>query len=139
MKISPYISFNGNCAQAVAFYAQALSVEPEIMHYKDAPPENGYESPKEEDELIMHAQLTIGGETMMFCDVPTTYPVTVGTNFAVMAEFDTQDAATAAFNALKDGGDVGMELQKTFWSEWFGSLIDKFGVAWNISIGCPKD
>jgi PhnB protein len=47
-------------------------------------------------------------------------------------------AATAAFNALKDGGEVCMELQETFWSKCFGSLTDKFGVNWNISIGCPQ-
>jgi uncharacterized glyoxalase superfamily protein PhnB len=27
-----------------------------------------------------------------------------------------------------------MELQKTFWSEFFGSLVDKFGGSWMIMV-----
>jgi len=56
-----------------------------------------------------------------------------------MAEFDTVTAATEIFNALKEGGEVFMELQETFWSKCFGSLKDKFGINWNISIGCPQE
>jgi PhnB protein len=54
-----------------------------------------------------------------------------------MAEFDSTEKAKTAFEALKKDGEVSMELQETFWSKCFGSLTDKFGVCWNISIGCP--
>jgi len=138
MKISPYISFQGKCEEAVKFYEQAFGTKAELMRYKDAPPEDGYQPPTGTENLIMHAQFDIGGETVMLCDVPPEHPVKFGENIAIMVEFDDKESAAKAFGVLKTGGEVGMELQKTFWSELFGSLTDKFGINWNISIGCPK-
>ncbi|MDR0325442.1 MAG: VOC family protein [Oscillospiraceae bacterium] len=137
MRICPYVAFNGNCAEAVAFYEKAFKVKAEIMRYKDAPPEDGYQAPEGTENLVMHAQFELGGAMVMLCDVPPENPVTVGDNITIMAEFDATAAATAAFNILKEGGEVIMELQETFWSKCFGSLTDKFGINWNISIGCP--
>jgi len=45
---------------------------------------------------------------------------------------------STVFAALKEGSKVSMELQETFWSKCFGSLTDKFGIIWNISIECPE-
>ena len=137
MKISPYISFSGNCEEAIAFYEKAFNVKVEIMRYKDAPPDSGYETPKGTENLVMHAQFELGGEIVMLCDTPPEYPVTSGNNIAIMAEFDNAETAKKMFEALKEGGEVGMEIQETFWSKCFGSLTDKFGINWNISIGCP--
>ena len=136
MRICPYISFTGNCEEAVRFYEKAFNVKAEIMRYKDAPPDNGQETPAGTENLVMHAQFELGGEMLMFCDTPPDYPVKAGDNIAIMAEFDDAATAKKAFEALKEGGEVGMELQETFWSKCFGSLTDKFGLNWNISIGC---
>lgn len=137
MKISPYVSFNGNCAEAVAFYEKVFNVKAEIMRYKDAPPENGYQTPAGTENLVMHAQFEIGGEMIMLCDTPPENAVSVGGNITIMAEFDSPHSAKSVFDALKEGGEVGMELQETFWSKCFGSLTDPFGISWHISIGCP--
>jgi len=136
MRICPYVSFSGNCEEAVAFYEKAFNVKADIMRYKDAPSDNGYMPLEGTENLIMHAQFELGGATVMLCDTPPEYPITFGDNIVIMAEFDTADAAKAAFDALKEGGEVSMEIQETFWSKCFGSLTDKFGIGWNISIGC---
>jgi len=139
MRICPYLSFNGNCAEVVAHYEKAFNVKATVMRYSDAPPSEGYQPPPGAENHIMHAQLEVGGAALMLCDMPPQYPVKTGDHFGVMVEFDSPDAAKAAFEVLREGGEVEMELQKTFWSECFGSLTDKFGVAWNISIGCPAE
>jgi PhnB protein len=138
MRICPYVAFNGNCAEAVALYEKAFGVKAEIMRYKDAPPEDGYQAPESTKNLVMHAQFELGGEMVMLCDVPPDSPVKIGENIAIMAEFDDVDTLKAVFAALREGGEVSMELQKTFWSECFGSLTDKFGIMWNLSVGCPQ-
>ena len=134
MKISPYISFGGNCAEAVAFYEKVFNVKANIVRYKDAPPESGYQAPAGTENFVMHAQLEIGSEAIMFSDMPPEYPVTVGNNITITVEFDDTDTATAAFDILKAGGQVAMELGETFWSKCFGTLTDKFGINWNITI-----
>jgi PhnB protein len=138
MKISPYIAFNGNCAEVVAFYEKVFNVKAEIIRYKDAPAEQGYQTPSGSENFVMHAQFELDGESIMLCDVPPEMPVTIGDNITIMAEFDDAASATAAFDALKQGGEIYMELQETFWSKLFGSLTDKFGISWNISVGCPE-
>jgi PhnB protein len=138
MKISPYIAFNGNCKEAVEFYEKVFNVKAEIMYYKDAPAENGYETTAANENLVMHAQFAIDNEIIMLCDVPPESPVKIGDNITVMLEFDSITATTTIFDALKVGGEISMELAETFWSKLFGSLTDKFGVNWNISAGCPE-
>jgi PhnB protein len=86
----------------------------------------------------MHAQFEYEGAVIMLCDMPLDTPVKIGDNVAIMAEFGCADAVKSIFDALKEGGEVCMELQETFWSKCFGSLTDKFGINWNISIGCPQ-
>jgi len=43
------------------------------------------------------------------------------------------DHSKQIFEALQEGGKVGMPLQETFWSPAYGILTDKYGVTWNIS------
>ena len=136
MKISPYVSFSGNCEEAVRFYEKAFNVKAEVMRYKDAPTDNGYQVQEGTENLVMHAQFTLGGGMVMLCDTPPEYPVQIGNNIGIMVEFNNADTAKAAFEVLREGGKVDMEMQETFWSKCFGSLTDKFGITWNISIGC---
>jgi PhnB protein len=45
------------------------------------------------------------------------------------------DAAeiTRIFNALGEGGKIYMPLGKTFFSDFFGMVCDKFGIIWQLS------
>ena len=38
MQAIPYLSFNGNCAEAMRFYAQLLGAELNVMTFGDMPP-----------------------------------------------------------------------------------------------------
>jgi PhnB protein len=137
MKISPYISFNGNCAEAIVFYEKVFDVKADVMQYKDAPSESGFREMVSEDEgnFVMHAQLEIGNGLIMLHDRPSTYPAKAGENIAITVEFDDIDTSKVAFDALKEGGAVIMELHETIWSKSFGVVIDKFGMIWNIEFG----
>ena len=106
----------------------------EIVRYKDAPPDSGYQVAEGAENRIMHAQFQLDNETIMLCDMPPEYPLKVGDNIAIMVEFENVYTAKKVFDALKEGGQISMELQETFWSKCFGVLTDKFGINWNISI-----
>ena len=43
--------------------------------------------------------------------------------------------AKRTFAALAEGGKVTMPLQKTFWAEAFGMLVDRFGTPWMVNGG----
>ncbi|MDR2939504.1 MAG: VOC family protein [Clostridiales bacterium] len=134
MKINSYLSFGGNCAEALNFYEKAFNVKAKIMRYGDAPAGDGYQPDEATKNLVMHAQFSLGSEEILFCDVPPGSDVNFGNGLSISVGFDNAGQAKSAFDALKVGGVVDMDLQETFWSKCFGTLTDKFGVNWMITL-----
>jgi PhnB protein len=131
MPTHPYIHFQGQCADAMAFYARVFDgTDIQMMRYADGP----QSSPGWKDSpRIMHAQVTIGDGTLMASDYP---PGTDGDGQAGFSVMQTApDAATANryFDALSDGGAVIQPFQPTFFSPGFGMVKDRFGTHWIIS------
>lgn len=56
-----------------------------------------------------------------------------GNNFSISISADSKEEANKLFNGLSAGGKVTMPLSKTFWSDCFGTLTDKFGISWMVS------
>jgi PhnB protein len=52
---------------------------------------------------------------------------------------DDIDEARRMFGKLAEGGIVTMDLQETFWSPLYGSLTDKFGIEWQISVDATAE
>jgi PhnB protein len=133
--IQPYLFFNGSCEQAVEFYRKALGAKVELMmRFKESPepPPPGTVPPGHENK-IMHTSFRIGETTVMASDgCDTGKPAFQGFSLALSAP--TEAEADRAFNALADGGQVGMPLTKTFWSPRFGMVTDRFGVGWMVSV-----
>jgi PhnB protein len=50
---------------------------------------------------------------------------------------DSAAEARRVFDAFAEGGTVQMPLDKTFFSEAFGMLVDRFGTPWMIN--CAKE
>lgn len=134
MAIDIYLNFNGNCREAVEYYAQVFETEaPQIMTFGEAPQDPSYTLPDEAKHLVMHSRLSINGSTVMFSDVFPGMPFIEGNNISLTLVNKDQDQIKTWFNKLKEGGKVGMELQETFWSKCYGSLKDKFGIEWQLS------
>lgn len=134
MAVLAYINFNGNCREAVEFYAEVFGTEePKIMSYGDTPPDEGFPLTEETKNLVMHTSLQIEGSTVMFSDVPPGMPFVHGNNISLAIMSKDMDKITSMFNKLKVGGTVGMDLQETFWSKYYGFVTDKFGVGWQFN------
>jgi PhnB protein len=135
MAINAYINFNGNCREAVAFYAEVFGTEkPEIMTFGDAPSDPEFALTEEMKSLVMHTQLNICDSIVMFSDTFTGMPFVVGNNISLAIVIESIDEIKSIFNKLKVGGTVSMDLQETFWSKCYGTLVDKFGIGWQVSL-----
>ncbi|GAA3404023.1 VOC family protein [Paenibacillus hodogayensis] len=135
MAVGAYLNFNGNCREAVEFYGKAFDTEPQIMSFGDAPPNPEYPLPDEAKSLVMHARIHVHGSDIMFSDVFPGMPFVVGSNISLSVVTEDLDAIKSAFERLKEGGTIIMDLQETFWSKSYGSLTDKFGVQWQFNYG----
>ena len=133
MKLEMFINFNGNCREAVEFYAKVFKTEVlNLMTYADAPPDPDYTVAEADKNRVLYAGLQLGSITVMFSDCPTDSEFIRGNNVTPTYSVDDKDEVTRIFNELKDGGEVHMELGPTFFSELFGMVEDKFGVIWQI-------
>ncbi|MCB1917948.1 MAG: VOC family protein [Rhodocyclaceae bacterium] len=134
MRCQAYLSFGGQCEQALQFYAQALGAEiVELMHFADAPPDAGEACGPAQmpPEHVMHASLRIGDDVVMAADgMPAQSGPPAG--FSLALTVDDEAAARRMFDALCDGGEVRMPLGPTFFAQQFGMVTDRFGVTWMI-------
>jgi PhnB protein len=134
MAVEVYLNFNGNCREAVEFYAEVFETEQsQIMTFGDTPPDPNFPLPDEAKNLVMHARLNIKGSTVMFSDVFPGMPFVVGNNISLTLGSKNLDEIKSLFHKLKEGGIVSMELQETFWSKCYGYVTDKFGIGWQLS------
>jgi len=135
MSISPYLHFNGNCAEAVELYKKAFSAKVlRITQYKDLPQSEGYEFPAGTENFVMNGEIQIGDSTIMLADCPPEHPTTFSDGINIHVYLNAKEDIETAFNTLADSGQVTMPLEKTFWSESFGMVTDKFGVCWMLSM-----
>ena len=133
--IEPYLFFNGSCEQALEFYRKALGAEVQfMMRYKDSPepPQPGMVPPGFENK-IMHTSFRVGQTTVMASDGCSAEKASFQ-GFFLSLSVPSETEADRAFAALADGGQVRMPLAKTFWSPRFGTVVDRFGIGWMISV-----
>ena len=134
MSVDVYLNFNGNCREAVEFYAEAFGTEkPQIMTFGDSPPNPEYPLAEEAKGLVMHTRLNIQGSNVMFSDVFPGMPFVEGNNISLAIVSENEDEIKSFFTKLKEGGSVGMDLQETFWSKCYGQVKDKFGIEWQLN------
>ena len=129
MSLNMYLLFNGNCREAVSYYADVFNTgKPDIMTYGQSPVDTEHPLPSGMKDL------GISGSSIMFSDVPPGMPFTQGNNFSITVVTKDIDEINHAFTELSKEGKVAMELQKTFWSPCYGMLTDKFGIDWQFSL-----
>nr|WP_294526125.1 VOC family protein [uncultured Rhodopila sp.] len=133
MNVQPYLFFEGQCEEAIAFYRGAVGAEVQMqMRYKDSPEKDS--APLHADpEKIMHATVKIGGSTVMMSDGQCSgKPAFNGVSLALAVADEAE--AQRAFAALAEGGQPFMPLTKTFFSPQFGMLTDRFGLMWMVMV-----
>jgi PhnB protein len=129
----PYLGFNGNCAEAMRFYAAVLDGKLEIlMSGADSP--MAAQIPKEFADRILHARLALKGGGYLYAgDAPAQVPYQGIHGVSIALNYDSVADAQATFDKLAAGGKVTMAMQPTFWAKSFGMLVDKFGTPWIVN------
>ena len=132
MSFDVFINFDGNCREALNFYTGVFCLEmpTHIMTYGENP--HG-DADNTNADRILYASLPIFGSNVMFSDCPENSGFVRGTNIALTLGTSDEAEITRLCNAFAYGGSVQMPLGKTFFSELYGMVTDKFGITWQIS------
>jgi PhnB protein len=131
MQLNPYLFFTGQCEAAFKFYEVCLGGRIEAMITHAGTPAEKQVPPEWRDK-ILHARLTVGDEVLMASDAPPGRQERPQ-GFSVSLQVGTPAEAERIFHALAQDGKVTMPIQKTFWAERFGMLVDQFGIPWMIN------
>jgi PhnB protein len=128
-----YLGFDGNCAEAMRFYEQALGGKLEVlMSGADSP--MAEQMPKEFRHRIMHARLALPGGGLLYAgDAPADVPYEGIKGVSITVDYATVAEAERVFDALAAGGRVTMPMQEAFWARRFGMLVDRFGTPWIVN------
>lgn len=146
MQFAPYLNFDGQCAEAMAFYAQLFGGQ--ILHqstFGEVPADADMPLlPPSAQNRIMHAHLQVGAQSLMASD---TLPAMDGQPAQACAggyqkpqgmwiSIGMTDASEGCrvFEALAQGGQVAMPFGATFWSPGFGMVTDRFGTPWMVNV-----
>ena len=132
--VTPYVSFKGNCREAIAFYQSALDA---VLLFQQTFGESPMSGMGPADH-IMHATLKVGNSNVMLCDSPMPNAAEPGGNISLAIGLSDTEQARQVFDNLAAGGTVVMPLEKTYWAEAFGMVTDKFGIQWMVNCEAPQ-
>jgi PhnB protein len=139
--VNPYLTFNGNCAEAFNYYKSVFGGEfRQISKFGDMPPSPGMEVPESDKERILHVSLPISKETILMGSDsnPRMGTVNIGQHLSLAIGTDSKDEADKIFNSLSAGGKITMPIADMFWGAYFGMLVDKYGFVWMVNYDYPK-
>lgn len=138
MKVEPYLMFEGRCEEALDFYRRALGAQVNVlMRYKENPDPAGAPGCADGSghgptpEMVMHAEFSVGQTTLMASDGMGSGKTSFQGISLALSPADEAEAKRL-FDALAEGGQVQMPLSKTFFSQAFGMVADRFGVSWMV-------
>ena len=71
MPFIPYLSFQGQCAEAFAYYGKVFGATPQTSAFSEAPKDAGMpDLPPEQRSWLMHAQIETPDGVLMGADMP---------------------------------------------------------------------
>jgi PhnB protein len=129
--LTPYLNFNGQCAEAFRFYEKVLGGKIVFMQTQGDSPMSE-QTPPELRNHIIHARLEVGNSVLMASDAPPQMYSRPQGNFVSIGLKSAADGERI-FKALAEGGTVVMPFGKTFWSTGFGMAVDRFGTPWMVN------
>ncbi|WP_212005222.1 VOC family protein [Chitinophaga sp. HK235] len=130
-ELIPYITFGGNCEEALNFYANVLGGTFKIWTRYDHPAMN---APEAYRDKVLHARLQFNGLAIYASDIfPGKEAKKNSGDVSLSLTFPDSETAQKVFDQLAEGGQVGVPFGKQFWGEWHGNLTDKYGVKWMVN------
>src|SRR5258706_9054679 len=97
--LSPYLFFDGNCAEAMRFYERTLGGKLDLMKASDSPV--AAEMPPGSGDRILHARLVLDdGRVLMASDWMASQPYPKEQGFSLSLGYSTAAEAQRVFDAL---------------------------------------
>ncbi|MCA8891578.1 MAG: VOC family protein [Hyphomonas sp.] len=117
-KVSTYLMFTGQAAEALALYTDVFPESEASV--RDGP--------------VYMADWRLAGHDVMLVDSPNVHDFTFTPSTSLFVDFGDAAALDAAFAGLSEGGQVMMPVDNYGFSQRFAWVSDRFGVSWQLNL-----
>ena len=130
MTINTYLTFSGNCREAMVFYQECLGGELVLQTIGDSP--MAEKMPARMKASILHATLKKGKLVIFATDMVHDDGLVRGNNVSLMLDCGNEKEIRRCYEKLSAGGKQDHPLEPSFWGTLCGDLTDKFGNRWML-------
>ena len=134
-RINVYLSFSGECREAMEFYKDCLGGQLECQTIGDSP--MGPNMPPDKKNHVMHSSLTKGDLVVMATDMGPEGGLVKGNSISLLLDCGSEDEIRTVYAKLSVGGTPVHPVSDTFWGALFGDLVDRFGNRWMLNYTKP--
>jgi PhnB protein len=130
-QINSYLTFNGNCREAMTFYKDCLGGELIFQTIGESPLSD--KMPRQMKDCILHATLTKNALVLMASDMVSESGLVKGNAVSLSLNCSSEEEIKKYYAKLSAGGTANHPLEDSFWGALFGDLTDKFGNHWILN------
>lgn len=134
--INTYLTFSGNCREAMAFYKECLGGELYVQTVGESPMAG--KLPEKMKDCVMHATLSKGQLVLMGSDMVMDDGLVRGNAVSMLLQCGSEAEIRNTYAALAKGGRANHPVEATFWGALFGDLTDKYGNHWLLNYDQAK-
>lgn len=128
MQINSYLTFNGDCREAMTFYKDCLGGELTFQTVGESPLSD--KMPERMKKAILQATLINDELILMASDMVSEKGLARGNAVSLVLNCSSEAEIMDVYKKLSQGGQKDHPLEITFWGALFGELTDKYGNHW---------
>lgn len=125
--INPYLTFNGNCREAMTFYHSCLGGDLLLQSVEES--SMAKEWPESTQKNILHSSITNGSVLLLASDMSAGGVPDKGNIICISVSFTDEQELKTTFSGLSEGGEITRPLH-SFFGGTIGTLTDRFGIDW---------
>ena len=130
-RINSYLTFDGNCRDAMLFYKDCFGGELMLQTVGESP--LGEEIPRGMSHFILHSALTNESRGLMGSDMVPGTGLVRGNAVSLALECVSEEELRTCYRKLSSLGSGDYPPEETFWGALFGGLTDRFGNHWLLN------
>lgn len=130
-QVVPFLSFNGNCAEAMQFYQSCLGGELQLTTIGQTVMADAF--PPSMHQLVVTGNLVASAFCITASDLNHETKRFSGTHQQLLLNCSSLNEARSCYLRLSEGGRKISDLQFHKPKQLSGQLIDKFGNGWIIN------
>jgi PhnB protein len=129
--LNAYLSFDGDCREAMEFYQGCLGGKLTVQKIGDSP--LAEKMPAKMKDQVLHASLTHKNFELMGTDCAPGEGLLKGNAVSLCMNCVSEEEVNRLYDTLSRGGKKKFPLEVTFWGALFGGVTDKYGHHWLLN------